>query len=208
MTGIRKRLRTETPVVVNSDVSTLQIQTEAPQENATMATPVAEESYYLPEREQGWEWEQEQGQQQGQGQVQGQEQEQEWEQGREQEHGYEFLRAEAESDALLQQRRMDLETYYQHRAKEMELSLKALSERLEDEYRERCKRLEDEHRRRLEDFREERQHFLEQQRRFDEFRTSLECRLASQWGFGPTTQPSRTYSAYPRPHQTRDQRFE
>ncbi|GJJ71565.1 hypothetical protein EMPS_03915 [Entomortierella parvispora] len=196
--GRRKRSKNETPAPVTFDPSALQNQTGALQEGA-MDVPNPEERY-LPEQGQEWEW--------GQGQEQAQEQGREWEQEREREHSYKLLRAEAEADALLQQRRMDLETYYQHRAKAIEFSLKERSERMEEEFRERCRRMDEEHQRRLDDFREERRLFLEQQRRFDEFRTSLECRLASQWNIGPASQPARTYTAYHRPHQPRDERFE
>jgi hypothetical protein len=111
---------------------------------------------------------------------------------RERDHSLKLLRTEAETNALLHQRRKDLEEYYQHRVRELESSfkersqvaeaeLKERSQRAEAELKERSQRADAEYRRRLEDFMEEKRLFYEQQRRFEKLRTGLEHRLASQW---------------------------
>ncbi|KAF9018725.1 hypothetical protein BGZ52_004035, partial [Haplosporangium bisporale] len=100
---------------------------------------------------------------------------------RERDHSLKLLRTEAETNALLHQRRKDLEEYYQYRVRELESSFKERNQVAEAELKERSQRADAEYRRRFEDFMEEKRLFYEQQRRFEELRTGLERRLASQW---------------------------
>ena len=168
-TGTGKRPKKEIPTFLNVDLSALQNQAGALQKKA-MDAAIAREKY-LSERER--------------------------------DHSLKLLRTEAETNALLHQRRKDLEEYYQYRVRELESSfkersqvaeaelkersqrveaeLKERSQRVEAELKERSQRADAEYRRRFEDFMEEKRLFYEQQRRFEELRTSLEHRLASQW---------------------------
>ncbi|KFH65175.1 hypothetical protein MVEG_08656 [Podila verticillata NRRL 6337] len=100
---------------------------------------------------------------------------------RERDHSLKLLRTEAETNALLHQRRKDLEEYYQYRVRKLESSFKERNQVAEAELKERSQRADAEYRRRFEDFMEEKRLFYEQQRRFEELRTGLERRLASQW---------------------------
>ncbi|KAF9303584.1 hypothetical protein BGZ74_003469 [Mortierella antarctica] len=157
-TGKGKRPKKEIPAFVNADLGALQNQAGALQEKA-MDVAFAREKY-LSERER--------------------------------DHSLKILRTEAESNALLHQRQKDLEEYYQHRVRELESSfkerteradteMKERSQRADAELKERSQRADAENRRRFEDFMEEKRLFHEQQRRFEELRTGLEHRLASQW---------------------------
>lgn len=157
-TGKGKRPKKEIPAFVNADLGALQNQAGALQEKAMDVAFAREE--YLSERER--------------------------------DHSLKILRTKAESNALLHQRQKDLEEYYQHRVRELESSfkerteradaeMKERSQRADAELKERSQRADAEYRRRFEDFMEEKRLFHEQQRRFEELRTGLEHRLASQW---------------------------
>ncbi|KAF9377149.1 hypothetical protein CPC16_011964 [Podila verticillata] len=157
-TGNGKRYKKEVPAFLNADLSALQNQAGALQEKAMEAAFAREK--YLSERER--------------------------------DHSLKLLRTEAETNALLHQRRKDLEEYYQYRVRKLESNfkernqvaeaeLKERSQRAEAELKERSQRADAEYRRRFEDFMEEKRLFYEQQRRFEELRTGLERRLASQW---------------------------
>ena len=163
--GKGKRPKREVPAFLNADLGAFHNQAGALQEKA-MDAAIAREKY-LSERER--------------------------------DHGLKLLRAEAESNALLHQRRKDLEEYYQYRASELEANFKERnhraesefkerSQRAEAEFKERSQRAETEYQRRLDDLREEKKLFYEQQKQFEELRTSLENRLASQWKLNPVSQ--------------------
>ncbi|KAG0337905.1 hypothetical protein BG004_007444 [Podila humilis] len=95
---------------------------------------------------------------------------------RERDHGMKLLREETQFNALLTQRRNDLEEHYQRRLKELDLDYKQRAQELAD----RKQQLEAEHRTRFEDLLREKKLFSDQQRQFQVIRTDLEKLLATQ----------------------------